>query len=85
MLNIKGYESLDKVMQCAIHTLKPEDFEAVANETRSLLLDTRDASDFAMGFIPNSINIGLEGSLAQWAGEMIPDVKQKILLNYVSQ
>jgi rhodanese-related sulfurtransferase len=45
-----------------------------------LLLDTRSAADFAKGFIPNSINIGLEGSFAQWVGEMIPDVKQEILL-----
>lgn len=44
------------------------------------MLDTRDAKDFAKGFIPNSINIGLDGSFAQWVGEMIPSVKQPILL-----
>jgi rhodanese-related sulfurtransferase len=43
-------------------------------------LDTRSADDFAKGFIPNSINIGLEGSFAQWVGEMILDIKQEILL-----
>lgn len=80
LMNIKGYESLDKVMDRATTVFSPEAFEAVANETGALVLDTRDAEDFAKGFIPNSINIGLEGSFAQWVGEMIPDVKQEILL-----
>lgn len=80
LMNIKGYESLDTVMQRATKALTPEEFEFDANETAALMLDTRDATDFAKGFIPNSINIGLEGNFAQWVGEMIPDVKQEILL-----
>lgn len=80
LMNIKGYESLDTVMDRATKALTSEEFEVVANETGALMLDTRDASDFAKGFIPNSINIGLEGNFAQWVGEMIPDIKQEILL-----
>jgi len=80
LMNIKGYESLDKVMDRATTAFSPEAFEVAANETGAIVLDTRDAKDFAKGFIPNSINIGLEGSFAQWVGEMIPDVKQEILL-----
>lgn len=80
LMNIKGYDSLDKVMDRAKTPLSVEAFEAAANETGALLLDTRDAKDFAKGFVPNSINIGLDGSFAQWVGEMIPDVKQEILL-----
>lgn len=80
LMNIKGYESLDTVMDRATKAFSAEEFELVANETSALVLDTRDAEDFANGFIPNSINIGLEGNFAQWVGEMIPDVKQEILL-----
>jgi len=80
LMNIKGYESLDTVLDRGKIPLSPEAFEAAANETGALMLDTRSAEDFAKGFIPNSINIGLEGSFAQWVGEMIPDVKQEILL-----
>lgn len=80
LMNIKGYESLDKIMDRATKALRPDEFEVVANETGALMLDTRDASDFAKGFVPNSINIGLDGNFAQWVGEMIPDVKQEILL-----
>jgi hydroxyacylglutathione hydrolase len=80
LMNIKGYESLDTVMDRGKHALSVPEFETIANETRALILDTRNADDFAKGFIPNSINIGLVGSFAQWVGEMIPDVKQGILL-----
>ncbi len=80
LMNIQGYESLDTVMDRATRELSPRDFELVANESGALMLDTRDAGDFARGFIPNSINIGLEGNFAQWVGELIPDVKQEILL-----
>lgn len=80
LMNIKGYEPLDKVIDRATTPFSPEAFEAVANETGALVLDTRNAEDFAKGFIPNSINIGLEGNFAQWVGEMIPDIQQEILL-----
>lgn len=80
LLNIKGYESLDNIMDRGTQPLSPEAFEAAANESGALVLDTRNADDFAKGFIPNSVNIGLEGNFAQWVGEMIPDVKQPLLL-----
>lgn len=80
LMNIKGYESLDDVMVRGQKPLSPVEFEVVANETDALVLDTRAAADFAKGFIPNSVNIGLKGSFAQWVGEMIPGVTQKILL-----
>jgi glyoxylase-like metal-dependent hydrolase (beta-lactamase superfamily II)/rhodanese-related sulfurtransferase len=80
LMNIQGYESLDDVKKRGYKALNAEEFEAVANETSALILDTRKASDFANGFIPNSVNIGLEGSFAQWVGELIIDIKQEILL-----
>ena len=80
MMNIQGYDSIDKVLERGLHALSPDAFEAAANETDALLLDVRAAQDFANGFIPNSINIGLEGSFAPWVGAMIPDIKQEILL-----
>lgn len=80
MLNKQGYESIDEVMKRGNIALSPDAFEAAANETGALILDTRDAQKFAKGFIPNSINIGIDGNFAPWVGEMIPDIKQKILL-----
>jgi len=80
VMNIQGYESLDDVMDRAEQPLDAEAFELVANESRALILDTRTDADFSKGFIPNSVNIGLEGNFAPWVGEMIPDIKQEILL-----
>jgi hydroxyacylglutathione hydrolase len=80
LMNIKGYDSLDNIMNRGKRPLTVTEFEAAANETQALVLDTRSADSFSKGFIPNSINIGIDGSFAQWVGEMIPDVKQEILL-----
>lgn len=80
LMNIKGYENIDKILDRGTTPLSVEAFEVAANETGSLILDTRSDEVFAKGFIPNSINIGLEGNFAQWVGEMIPGVDQEILL-----
>lgn len=80
LLNLKGYESLDKVIEKAKRPLNPNDFEDLANVSGALILDTRNATDFAKAFIPNSINIGIDGSFAMWVGEMISDINQAILL-----
>ncbi|MFT4017315.1 MAG: MBL fold metallo-hydrolase [Agriterribacter sp.] len=80
MMNIQGYESIDKVLERGLHAMSPDAFETAANDTGALMLDVREAQEFAKGFIPNSINIGLEGSFAPWVGAMIPDIKQEILL-----
>ena len=80
MMNIQGYDSIDKVLERGQHALSPDAFEAAANETGALVLDTRDPQTFAQGFVPNSINIGIDGQFAPWVGAMIPDIKQEILL-----
>ncbi|HKJ47601.1 MAG TPA: MBL fold metallo-hydrolase [Christiangramia sp.] len=80
LLNIQGYESFDTIMDRAKKALSPVEFEDLATSSGALILDTRDAEEFAKAFIPNSINIGLKGSFAPWVGEMIPGVKQPILL-----
>lgn len=79
-LNKGGYESFDAVREKGLHPISAENFEAAAEETGALILDTRADSEFCKGFIPNSINIGLKGSFAPWVGSMIVDVKQPLLL-----
>ena len=80
MMNIKGYESIDTVINRGSTPLSPDAFETAANETGALILDTRKPQDFAKGFIPNSINIGIDGGFAPWVGALITDIKQEILL-----
>ncbi|MEO2071293.1 MAG: MBL fold metallo-hydrolase [Zunongwangia sp.] len=80
LLNIGGYKSFDKIMKQAAKALTPDEFELLANEEGALVLDTREADKYAKSHIPNSINIGLQGSFAPWVGEMIPDLETPILL-----
>ncbi len=79
-MNKHGYDSIDEVLDRGLHALSPAGFEAAANETGALILDTRAPHVFAKGFIPNSINIGIDGGFAPWVGALIPDIKQNILL-----
>ena len=79
-MNKQGYDSIDEVIKRGTNALSPRAFEVVANETGALVLDTRNAQQFSEGFIPNSINIGIDGSFAPWVGALIPDIKQQILL-----
>ncbi|MFN8236864.1 MAG: rhodanese-like domain-containing protein [Chitinophagales bacterium] len=80
LMNIQGYDSIDEVINRGCRALSPIAFEAVANETHALILDTRRPQAFGKGFIPNSINIGIDGSFAVWVGTLITDIKQQILL-----
>ncbi len=80
LMNIRGYKNLDEVLQQGYQALSADAFEAAANETDALIIDVREAQTFAKGFIPNAINIGLEGQFATWVGTLVADLKQPILL-----
>lgn len=80
MLNKKGYEDIDAVLDKGMTGMSPEAFEAAANETGAIVLDVRHQSEFAKGFVPRSIFIGIDGGFAPWVGALIADIKQPILL-----
>ena len=79
-MNKKGYESFETVLNNGMKALTPDEFELAVENTEALILDTRDNALFYKGFIPQSINIGLNGDFAPWVGALIVDVKQPILL-----
>jgi hydroxyacylglutathione hydrolase len=70
-INKQGYESLDAVLQKG---LEPLSVQAIKDrlERDAILLDTRQPQVFTTGFVPGSINIGLDGRFAEWAGQLIP-------------
>jgi len=43
-------------------------------------IHTINNKDFSKGFIPQSINIGIDGDFAPWVGALIADVSQPIIL-----
>ncbi len=79
-MNKGGYEDFDTILKKGSQPVAAQDFESVVEDTGALILDTRTAADFQKGFVPNSINIGLQGDFAPWVGAMIVDVQQPILL-----
>jgi hydroxyacylglutathione hydrolase len=80
LMNIQGYESFDTVKNTGMQALSPHEFETVANELGAIVIDSRDAQVFADGFIPGSINIGIDGSFASWVGTLVKDVKSPLLI-----
>jgi hydroxyacylglutathione hydrolase len=77
-INKTGYEPIEDVIRENTRPLS-------ANETKkfvaegAVILDTRSADDFEKGFIPGSVNIGLNGQFAVWVGTLI-DINRKIVL-----
>lgn len=79
-MNKKGYQAFEEVMNQGMRALTPAEFEVVAEETGAVVLDTRLPGDFAKGFVPQSVSIGLKGDFAPWVGALLADVNQPILL-----
>jgi hydroxyacylglutathione hydrolase len=79
-INKEGYESLDEVMENALKPLSLEAFSALIAHDDTICLDTRLSTEFTDGFVPGSINIGLDGRFAEWAGSLLPFDKPFVLV-----
>ena len=79
-MNKKGVSSLEGVVQHSMKPLSVEAFTVLMEDESVLLLDARGPQVFCKGFIPGSVNIGLKGDFAPWAGTLITDMNQRIAL-----
>ena len=79
-INKKGYESFDKVFQKGMNAIDVNDFESIVDVSDAIILDTRDNGVFCKGFIPQSINIGINGDFAPWVGALLGNVNQALAL-----
>jgi glyoxylase-like metal-dependent hydrolase (beta-lactamase superfamily II)/rhodanese-related sulfurtransferase len=78
-LNRQGRPTLGHTMASALKPLSVEDV-LHAQENGAQLLDVREAADFAGAHIPGSLNIGLGGKFATWAGTMLDQSDPIVLI-----
>lgn len=79
-INKEGYESLEEVLENGLKALSLESFKHLAQQDDITVLDTREAMLFTEGFVPGSINIGLNGRFAEWAGSLLSFDKPILLV-----
>ena len=79
-LNQEGYLDFNKVLERSLVSLELENFKSLSEENNTIILDVRNQNDFRIGFVPNSIFIGLNGGFAPWVGSVLKDINTKILL-----
>jgi hydroxyacylglutathione hydrolase len=77
-INKEGYETMDEILGRGLQALTVAAFKQLI-ENDSVILDTREPTEFTQGFVPGSISIGLNGRFAEWAGNLLP-FSQSILL-----
>src|ERR1035437_8022101 len=78
-LNKNGYDAFDEVMLKGNKALSVNEFEEKIKQG-ALVLDVRKADEFAKAHIPNAWFIGIDGQFAPWAGALITDLHQSIIL-----
>jgi glyoxylase-like metal-dependent hydrolase (beta-lactamase superfamily II)/rhodanese-related sulfurtransferase len=78
-LNKLGYAAYEEVISLGTTPLSAKEFDLKMKEG-ALVLDTRSPQSFCKEFIPNSINIGLDGTFAVWVGTLIQNLNQAILI-----
>jgi hydroxyacylglutathione hydrolase len=77
-INKEGYDPIEKVIK---ENNNPLSVDVFKNHLKNgaIILDTRKADIFEKGFVPGSINIGLNGQFAVWVGTLI-DIRQPLVL-----
>jgi hydroxyacylglutathione hydrolase len=79
ILNTRERATLDKTLQQVLH---PIDLDEVLRmgDAGSQILDVRDAAEYAKGHLAGSINIGLGGQFATWAGTVLDRAKPIVII-----
>jgi hydroxyacylglutathione hydrolase len=79
ILNTRERPTLDQMLQ---HVLNPIELDEVLEigDAGAQLLDVRDASEYAKGHIAGSINIGLGGQYATWAGTVLDRARPIVII-----
>jgi hydroxyacylglutathione hydrolase len=78
-LNRREHPTLDAVLDRELKRL-PLDAVLAAQRDGAQILDARDPADFAAGHLADSLNIGLGGRFAEWAGILLAPARPVVLV-----
>ena len=79
MNSTKPTKQIDQIIHSGTKALSLKDLDREVSQG-ALILDVRSQKEFSEGHIPNSWFIGIDGGFAPWAGSLIEDLNQKILI-----
>ena len=79
ILNTRERATLDKNLEAVLH---PIDLDEVVQmgDAGAQILDVRDAAEYAKGHLAGSLNIGLGGQYATWAGTILDRAKPIVII-----
>jgi hydroxyacylglutathione hydrolase len=79
ILNTRERATLDKNLEQVLH---PMDLDEVLRmgDAGAQILDVRDAAEYAKGHLAGSINVGLGGQYATWAGTVLNRAKPIVII-----
>jgi rhodanese-related sulfurtransferase len=79
LLNTRERSTLDDALKLALKPIELADLIAM-DKAEVQILDVRDAADYAIGHMAGSINIGLSGQYATWAGTLLDAARPIVII-----
>ena len=67
ILNTREHATLDKNLEQVLHPIELDEILRMG-DAGAQILDVREAAEYAKGHVAGSINVGLGGQYATWAG-----------------
>jgi len=80
VMNKMGYDAFESIKAKGLTALSADAFELEMEVENTLVIDTRNQSDFVAGHIPNSLFIGIDDNFAPWVGALVTDLNTRILI-----
>lgn len=79
ILNTRERATLDKTLEQVLHPIELDDLLAWGDKGAQLL-DVREPAEYAKGHLAGTINIGLGGQFATWAGTLLDSAKPIVII-----
>lgn len=79
ILNTREHVTLDRNLEEVLHPMELDEVIRTG-QAGAQILDVRDAAEYAKGHLAGSINVGLGGQFATWAGTVLDRVRPIVII-----